>query len=187
MQVLNELELQPRELTIEVWNFGVTVGAFAKFLIADALYQTGRVDYIILMDDDLVLKRNDVLGNLWRQRQPQSIICQFGQEVANGYVCGTSFAVVDASFVRISRLFTALPLEWHSMPALWLSFVLHSAAGWASAQAHQVGAYSQAAACARIQDGQEIQWEETPQEEGEIEAGRVLRAHCKGLGATKGR
>jgi hypothetical protein len=180
MQVLNKLELQPRELTVEVWNFGVTIGAFAKFLIADALYQTGRADFVILMNADLVLKRKGVLGDLWGQRQPQSMICQFGQARADYHVCGTSYAVIDASFVRISRLFTALPLEWQSMPALWLSFVLHSATGWSSAQARQVGVYSQAAACARIRDGQEIQWVEEPPGETEIEAGRVLQTQCGG-------
>ena len=124
-------------------------GGMARFLVARTLLREGPLDYIIMIDDDMMVYA-DSLAKLYKQRRPESYVTWFGKtwtgpednywkhsgpktwalnkslrrDVKYWQYGGTGFSVIDAAVFNDERIFQ-IPEKYLFVEDVWLSYVVH--------------------------------------------------------------
>jgi len=147
-------EANKTRFEITVHDMGGNMGGFARFLLAQKLMRTSFVEYVIMIDDD-ELVRPGALWNLYSQRQPLTYKTWYGKNWAKGdtyWACrepahwqlrddalthpnvtrwqygATSFAIIDADFFAHPAI-NDIPCEYLFIEDMWLSYVVHATGG----------------------------------------------------------
>ena len=133
-------------------------GPWYRYVYVAGLYRHTLMDYVVMIDDDLVLKNKNGLARVWQQRQTKTMLCWYGKifgdtddywttryrtndmrGAMNGECphikrfdyCGAGLSLVDASFFRAFEYLTrSTPIEYRFVEDLASSWLL-TKLGWA--------------------------------------------------------
>lgn len=150
---LPELHVSTKKV-IKFYKLPINIHGFARFIIMKKVLQTTYVPYFIMIDDDVIFGREDVLATIHAQRRPETYASWWGRNFIEGkpysvssieawhlvrglkpdvtsfHYGGTGLSIIDSQIIKYYDMFLArIPREYRYIEDIWLSYVVNTI-GW---------------------------------------------------------